>query len=70
MYENIIRADQLTTQGHYVTAVIAPQCRKNYFEPQRVMSHYHPYQYPGLTVFTLKNGETFKVPNSTAIAIV
>lgn len=67
--ENIIRADQLTTQGHYVVSVLSPFGRKSYWEHARVMSVYHPSQFPGLTVFRLDNGDEHKVPNNAPITI-
>lgn len=69
MEQNIIRADQLTSQGHYVTSILSPYGRQNYWKPARVVSHYHPTQTPGLTVFTLDNGDTHKVPNSAPITL-
>lgn len=68
--ENIIRADQLSTQGHYVMSVLSPFGRKTYWKPARVMAAYHPSQFPGLTVFRLDNGDEYKVPNSAPITIV
>lgn len=67
--ENVIRADQLTTQGHYVERVVTPQLTRNYWEPQRVMAVYHPDQTPGLTFFRLKNGDEFKIPNSFPVTL-